>query len=320
MLHEMRYVLEVYRARSFTEAARRLYISQPSLSAMVKRAEKRIGSPIFDRGVNPIGLTPVGREYVRAAERVLEVEESFARTLHALDHCLTGSLSLGGTTLFTSYVLPALISRFSALYPGVEIRLHETHTLTLLKELAEGELDLITDNGDFDPDRFGREGFRRERLLLVVPEARPVNRVLAALRLSAEEVRVDRHRAPDCPALELPLVREEPFLLLKEGNDTRTRADRLFTAAGYRPEVRLLLDQQITSYNLAGYGMGAAFISDTLVKSAPPPGEVCFYRLAGAEAEREISLYYRRTRSRTSAVEAFMAMVRTLDGAETAQP
>ena len=106
MFHEMRYVYEVYRQRSFSKAAKELYISQPSLSLMVKKAENRMGSPIFDRSTSPIGLTEAGREYIRAAQQIMEIQEGFRRYLSDAEECLTGSLALGGTTLFTSYVLP----------------------------------------------------------------------------------------------------------------------------------------------------------------------------------------------------------------------
>lgn len=66
LLHEMPYVYEVYRQRSFTRAARALYISQPSLSQMIRKAEGRIGMTIFDRSTSPIGLTePDGPTSVR---------------------------------------------------------------------------------------------------------------------------------------------------------------------------------------------------------------------------------------------------------------
>ena len=57
LFHEMNYVYEVYRQGSFTKAAQALFISQPSLSQMVQKAEARIGSPIFDRSTSPISLT-----------------------------------------------------------------------------------------------------------------------------------------------------------------------------------------------------------------------------------------------------------------------
>ena len=67
LLHEMAYVYEVYRQRSFTRAAQALYISQPSLSQMIHKAEMRIGAPIFDRSTSPIGLTQTGRPFSIAA-------------------------------------------------------------------------------------------------------------------------------------------------------------------------------------------------------------------------------------------------------------
>mgnify|MGYP000192235893 FL=1 len=104
LLHEMAYVYEVYRQRSFTRAAQALYISQPSLSQMIRKAEGRIGTTIFDRSTSPIGLTEAGRAYIRAAEQVLQIESDLRRYLDDAERCITGVLTLGGAMLFTSYV------------------------------------------------------------------------------------------------------------------------------------------------------------------------------------------------------------------------
>lgn len=66
MFQGMEYVYEVYKERSFSKAAANLFISQPSLSANVKRIEKKIGYPIFDRSTKPLGLTECGRHYIDA--------------------------------------------------------------------------------------------------------------------------------------------------------------------------------------------------------------------------------------------------------------
>jgi DNA-binding transcriptional LysR family regulator len=317
MFQEMRYVYEVYKERSFSKAAQKLYISQPSLSAMIKRAEQRIGGPIFDRSTLPIGLTQIGREYIRAAEQMKEIEDGFQQYVSDVGQCLTGSLSIGGTTLFTSYILPPLISAFSARYPAVEIHVHETHTVVLEKELADGALDLIAENYTFDPDVYGREPFCRERLMLMVPENRAVNETAAAYRLSAEDVRSGRHLLPGTPRVPLELFQEEPFLLLKDGNDTRIRAEKLCASAHFRPKARLLLDQQITSYNLACYGMGAAFVSDTLVRHVPPVAGVWFYELGSELAQREICFYYKRSRYLTNVVREFIETVQEMSWRES---
>ena len=71
MFHEMRYVYAVYQEQSFSKAAEKLYISQPSLSAMVKRAEKRIGSDIFNRSTIPVTLTQIGEAYIADVEKIM---------------------------------------------------------------------------------------------------------------------------------------------------------------------------------------------------------------------------------------------------------
>ena len=172
LLHEMAYVYEVYRQRSFTRAAQALYISQPSLSQMIHKAEMRIGAPIFDRSTSPIGLTQTGRAYIRAAEQVLQIESDFRQYLDDAERCVTGVMTLGGTTLFTSYVLPPLLSAFSERCPGVELRLNEAHTARLKGELQEGTLDFVIDNCAFDPTVYESQLLKREQVILAVPSAR----------------------------------------------------------------------------------------------------------------------------------------------------
>lgn len=311
LLHEMNYVYEVYRQRSFTKAAQALYIAQPSLSQMVRKAEARIGAPIFDRSTSPIGVTELGRAYIRAAEQVLQIEADLQQYLDDTEKCLTGALTLGGTTFFTSYVLPPLVSAYSERYPGVELRLHEAHTGQLKQELQEGTLDFALDNTLLDPAIYEAVEIQTEQVILAVPRALPVNEKAAAFRLSAKEL-----SQAGAPCVPLELFANTPFLLLKEGNDTRRRAEQLCAQAGFEPKIRLALDQQLAAYNLAGYGLGAAFISDTLALSAPPDERLCFYRIDSPDATRSISLFYKRTRALTAPMRALLTMLKPSEGEE----
>ena len=311
LLHEMNYVYGVYRQRSFTKAAQALYIAQPSLSQMVRKAEARIGAPIFDRSTSPIGVTELGRAYIRAAEQVLQIEADLQQYLDDTEKCLTGALTLGGTTFFTSYVLPPLVSAYSERYPGVELRLHEAHTGQLKQELQEGTLDFALDNTLLDPAIYEAVEIQTEQVILAVPRALPVNEKAAAFRLSAKEL-----PQAGAPCVPLELFADTPFLLLKEGNDTRRRAEQLCAQAGFEPKIRLALDQQLAAYNLAGYGLGAAFISDTLALSAPPDERLCFYRIDSPDATRSISLFYKRTRALTAPMRALLTMLRLPEGEE----
>lgn len=303
MFHEMRYVYEVFRQQSFSKAAKALFLSQPSLSLMVKKAEERVGCPLFDRSTTPIRLTEAGQAYIRAVMQIMEVQSEFQRYLNDAEACLTGTLSLGGTTLFTSYILPPLITAFSNQYPEVEIRLHETHTDRLQKELQDASLDLVADNGILDENLFERQAYQAEDVVLAVPISFAVNRRLAQYRLNLP-TGVDNP-----PPVPLEAFRDEPFLLLREGNDTRLRAERLCARAGFRPKAKLYLDQQITAYHLSSYGMGVSFISDTLVHHEPRGESLVFYRLDDTLARRQISFFHRRSRHLSPPARAFLNML-----------
>lgn len=308
LFHEMNYVYEVYRRGSFTKAAQALFISQPSLSQMVRKAEARVGGPIFDRSTSPISLTETGRAYIRAAQRIMEVESDFNQYLSDTEQCLTGVLTLGGTTFFTSYILPPLISAYSDRYPNVDLRLREAHTSMLKRELQEGSLDLVVDNSGFNPDIYRHHIYQKEQVILAVPRQFPVNRQLTDYCFTAEELADGQVPELHRP-VPLELFSDTPFLLLKEGNDTRARADKLCARAGFQPRVRLQLDQQVAAYNLAAYGLGAAFISDTLARKAPPDERLCFYRMAGAEVERSICFFHKANRVLTPPAAAFLNML-----------
>ncbi len=305
MFREMEYVLAVYREKGFSKAARKMYLSQPALSAMVRRAEERIGGAIFDRGKAPIELTEIGREYVRFAMEMARAEEAFEQYVSDINHCLKGSLAVGGTMLFMSFILPPLLSAFSEKHPNVDMRLHETHTALLYQELNDGDLDLIVENSAMNPDVFEEKPFLTERLILGVP-AKDVNADMEKYVLTANDVISGKHLLDAHPILPLKSIRDQEYLLLKEGNDSRARADHLFESENVRPKVRLLVDQQIMAYHLACAGMGAAFLSDTLIAHMPDVSALRFFKLDPAFSERRISFFYKKKRILSSAARAFM--------------
>lgn len=85
------------RGKEFSKAAQKLYITQPALSTAIKKVEKKIGTPIFDRSTSPIGLTPGGEVYIDAIEKLFALEQNTLNQLNNLNGLLAGKLSVGGT-------------------------------------------------------------------------------------------------------------------------------------------------------------------------------------------------------------------------------
>ena len=312
MFEGKEYVYEVYKTGSFSKAAEKLYITQPSLSAMIKKIEHRLGAPIFDRSTVPPRLTECGERYIRMTERLMDMENEFGNYLNDLEELRTGHLAIGGTHLFTSYILPPLLQRFMKAFPGVEMNLVESNTKQLEQLLLSGFLDLVIDNYPFSESIYERKWFCTEHLLLAVPRAMVSGKPghLSNAMLHARDVRQNRHLSPELPGVDLQLFQEEPFLLLRPGNDTRERSERLLSEAGVRhPRVPLYLDQQMTAYHLACHGMGIAFVTDTLIRNVPSDPGIVFFRpkAQGDVDRRNIYFYHKRSRYLTRAMEAFLA-------------
>ncbi|MGD8401288.1 MAG: LysR family transcriptional regulator [Bacillota bacterium] len=306
MFQGMEYVYEVYKEGSFTKAAQNLYISQPSLSATIKKIETRIGNPIFDRSTSPIRLTECGKEYVKCVKEILEIQNRFNNYLNDTNELKTGQLVIGASNLFASFVLPPLISEFTQRYPLVKINIVEANTPLLEERLLEGFLDLVIDNYQFNEAVYAKHIFCLEHLLLVVPDKYVPQNIPEEAKLTACDVLADKHILTAATAIKLNHFGDSPFVFLKIGNDTRKRSDKICQNQNFEAKIILELDQQITAYNLACYGMGIAFVSDTLIKKVKPDLNVTFYKLDDAEAQRAVCFYHKQGRYLTRAMEEFL--------------
>ena len=152
-----KYVYEVYKERSFTKAAQNLYISQPSLSARIKKIEEIIGEPLFDRSTTPLQLTEVGKVYIEAAEEITQIEQRVENYINDLAGLKTGNLAVGASTLFAAYVVPSSIAQFNQKFPDVHIQLIEGNTAELEEMLGSNALDFVIDNYHYDSILYNKE-------------------------------------------------------------------------------------------------------------------------------------------------------------------
>ena len=138
----MQYVLTVLKEGSFTNAAKKLYVSQPSLSQIIKTAESNLGAPIFNRSTDPITLTPAGQLYVEAARQVTTISTNLVKQVEELSNEEFGKIRLGISVQRGMELLPELYPRFKKRFPHVEIELHEQGSATMEKSVLEGEVGI----------------------------------------------------------------------------------------------------------------------------------------------------------------------------------
>ena len=309
MFRDKDYVYAVYQERSFSKAAARLYISQPSLSAKIKKIESELGAMIFDRSTSPLRLTEFGEKYIEAITEVNSIEHRIENLVNDINMLQYGELSVGASNVYAAYVLPSIIAEYKAKYPGVNIRLVEGNTDTLEQMLAKNEIDIVMDNKHYDTELYEKIEYTNEKILLAVPECFEVCSEIEKYAISEEHIKSRAYLSDSFPALPLAMLRDVPFVLLTPGNDTRTRGERMCRDAGFRPHIVLEVNQQATAYMIATTGLGAVFVSDMMVRAMPLHSSLNYYNLESPFANREVSFTLKKHKHRMRTMDELMRII-----------
>jgi LysR family hydrogen peroxide-inducible transcriptional activator len=139
-IQQLRYVVAVDRYRSFGDAARASGVSQPALSAQIKKVETVLGVAIFDRERLPVVVTERGSLVVMQAHKVLEQFDRLG-AIGSSDEELTGTYRLGVIPSIIPTLLPLFLPRLARSQPKLELEIHEVKTDDLVRRLREGSLD-----------------------------------------------------------------------------------------------------------------------------------------------------------------------------------
>ena len=303
------YIYEVYRERSISKAAAKLYISQPSLSATIIKVEGRLGMPIFDRSTSPIRLTEFGEIYIKAAEDIYEIERGVENAISDINNLCIGELSIGASNVFAAYALPPIISEFKKKYPDVKVKLIEENTEMLESMLSLNKVDMVIDNNRYDGGVYDKALYGEERILLAVPKIFEVCESVKEFALDEECIRSKKYRDADCPSAPLSAFSTVPFVMLTPNNDTRIRSDKMCKEAGFRPNIVLEVHQQATAYMIATTRMGATFISDAVVDKMPAHDNLSYYKIDSASAQRRVCFYFKKHKYKTRAMQEFMSFI-----------
>lgn len=306
MFHHWEYIYQVYQEKSFSRAADKLHITQPSLSLTIKKAEEQIGASIFDRSSTPVRLTEFGEKYIHAVETIKKMQSDLEDYICDVNELKRGHISIGTGNFFLSYLLPPMLSYYRAAYPQIQIDIYENPTKDIIQKLSSGLIDIVISNSVLCEPEYKGYLITKEKLVLAVPSARCPEGASKEAKLTFDGLYGENAEEGACA--DLNDFAELPFIMLKPGNNTRTITDKLFAAVGVSPHITLELDQAATMYRLAASGMGAAIVSNTLAKMVGPLGDIIFFRLGGECTSRNICIYTKGGAAPSRAAAAFIDM------------
>ncbi|MDI4655604.1 LysR family transcriptional regulator [Xanthobacter autotrophicus] len=292
-LRTLRVFVEVVRQGGFSPAAKVLFSTQPTVSKAVKQLEDELGVPLLDRIGHRSQLTAAGEIVYRRALTLLAEREGLVAELDDLRGLRRGSLRLGLPPLGASTLFAPLFAIFRARYPGIEIRLTEHGSKRLEEMLLDGEVELA---GSLLPAREGFDGqpVRREPLMAVLPKAHPL-------------------AGAECTGI--AALASSPFILFEGGFALNQVLEDACARNGFAPQVAARSGQIDFIVELAGAGLGIAFLPRTIAEQRATPS-VVRTRLDEPGTQWQMAIVWRQGSYLSHAARAWLELTREVYGAE----
>ena len=279
---ELQFVLTISKELSFSRAAKKLFVSQPTLSLTVAKLEQEIGYKLFDRTSTRLKLTEKGKLFAKKAESVLEIKNRTDREIQSMAMSSRDSIHFGISDLFSGILLPRVLSAFYALNPSSRVIIHNETSSVLETMLLSDELDLaLVVKAEGVPNLRYQEVFSEQILLAVSQE----NQVIE----QAENL------GGKFPYLAPKLLGQQKYLLSPVGMRSRSSAEAFFAAEGITPFISAITASVDTQNRLASYNHGVAFIPYSFVKSVHLPPNPLYFKTADSLANWTVAIAKRES-------------------------
>ena len=285
-LHQLRYFCAVADNGSFSRAAEKCHVSQPSLSQQVQKLESELGGRLFDRLGRSVRLTDLGEAFLPRARSVLHELSSAKDELTERLQSEAGPVVVGAIPTVAPYWLAQRLASFSRKFPKVQLTIAEEITPVLLQRLRAGSVDLAVLALPIRGHEFDSHALFTERLYAALPKA---------------------HKFARRPSVQLADLRRDPFLFLRDGHCFRDTAVAACDRARLDPRVVFESGHLSSLLAMVGAGMGVSLVPEMAVDKSRP----CrFVRIADPQAQRTIAAVVLRGRTLNRGSRALLSHLR----------
>jgi LysR family hydrogen peroxide-inducible transcriptional activator len=276
-LRQLRYLDALAQHLHFGRAAEHCAVSQPALSMQIRELEAGLGVELVERRTGTIALTDVGVEVARRAQHILAATRDLADYARHRGRLLTGPLRLGVIPSVAPYLLPPLLPLVREQHPELELRIRETQTNALVRELVGGQLDLLLLALPIEHTEVETMPLFEDRFLLALPAARKIGSRVKA--------------TPD-------LLKQDRLLLLEEGHCLRDQALSYCGLQQVQTVDTFGASTLSTIVQMVSNGYGITLLPELCLELEKRHGELRLMRFAEPEPYRTLGLAWRRSSPR----------------------
>jgi len=290
-LRDLRYLVALADTRHFGRSAERCHVSQPTLSAQIKKLENYLGAELVERQPRRVALTEIGEQVVARARRVIQEADEIVELTRDRSDPLAGRLKVALIPTIGPYLLPRVSSKLRRQLPHLKLMLYEYRTEQLLERLRNGEIDLG---------------------ILALPV--PLDG-LEVRELYAEPFKVAlprNHALAARDTLRLTDIAKENLLLLEDGHCLRDQALEVCSRAQMREDQDYRATSLETLRQMVAAGLGVTLLPELAAKAPVGSSQgVAIRSFAAPQPTRTVGAVWRRSSTRVVAIEAICRIIRT---------
>lgn len=279
-LNILRYVAAVDEEKSFTRAAQKLYVSQPSLSQSIRMLEKQMGVLLFDREKTPLGLTAEGEVFLEWAKITLHSEDRMLARMAAVSGGIRRKLTAGISSCLSKNILPEALEKFCGQTGNCLLSVVEQPYRELLGMLNEGKIDLMVDTPQQDTVQYTSIHLMTERLFLAADK----------------KFRFGTAGPGEFPSVSLNDLADKPFIVLDPSMYLGAVMRSFFAEFDAAPDILMECQSVETACLMVEAKTGISLIPELFLKYHRIPEGVCCYTVEGMPLTRDIAVVYRNDR------------------------
>ncbi len=287
--YQLACLVAVAEQKSFSRAAKMLFLSQSTVSNHISNLEQEYGQKLFDRLGKEVRLTPFGEKMYHWAGEILRLREKAEEDLRTGEQEIKGQLLVAASTVPAQYMLPSLLAQYYASYPRVVISLSQGSSMNIIKEVLQGQIELAFVGEKYEESHLVYRLFRQEHLVLITPRDR------------------------NYPAtVSLPDLLEEPFIFRQAASGTQDFIEKVLQREHIhknRLQIVGYFDSPEMIKQLVARGVGVSIISETAALDSIEQGLVNAYAIHEMREKRSFYIVHHRKKTLSPAAQKLLLHV-----------
>lgn len=271
-------ILTIIQEGSITAASKKLFVSQPALSQLVKTVEGELGAPLFERDNNRLILTHAGKLYLNAAQAIQAIDNNLHLQVAESKNDICGELHMGISNQRGLQLLPYVIPRFAGMYPFISIKLIEKGSDVLERMVREGQCDIA----------FVTTTKKNNHLHYILIESEKI--VLIANKNT--EI---AHRFEDGATIDIAEARDEVFISMNNDHSIRVIQNRLFESHGLNPHILLETTNMEAAKAIVAHSNTVFLLPKVYISGESPlRSSISVFNIQNSEYERHFYFCHNR--------------------------